>query len=533
MATFVVAAINLSVLKANPPLASQAEPPAPADSQPPPGRCLCWPRRSPVSSLRSAPTSLDGYDIVVVGAGNSACAYVSEILAARPDLRICMIERGSVPNPKYSDMGSWPNDTYDDDQGMIKPLPSSHNVRTASVVGGGGSVNYTMIHETDAWLEENLGKPRGFQTWAEAKEHVARWLGVTESPLREVSPNVRHLFDQLQSWTLDPPPDAGSVPTLCEDEEPRFRPVHTVFDAKGKRRFNGWNAVDWGRVTLLERIEVTELVMDASPDGAVCRGLKARDHATGTRLVRWDLPSNTRVILAAQQQSVRLLRSHSHLLPPTVQEHLGKGIQDHISLPIFVSQARPAEGRPDPYSPIFHHSPGDGFLNVYEWTFPEILRSLASWSTAYGTKTGDDAFQYLVPRGSDRHVFVLCMMIETGEYDKKGVLRFPPLDDSKKASVAKWREQCKEAETTWWSRWLLDKLDRFTSNTQFHTCGGCRKGEVVDDSYRVIGTANLAVIDTSTCPVPRTSSSMTAYLIGMLAARAHLETWSQDRRSSL
>jgi hypothetical protein len=465
------------------------------------------------------PLSLDGYDVVLVGAGNSACAYVSELLAHRPGLRICLLERGSLPT-RYGDelaLAAWPNDTYDNE--VIVPIASTHNVRCAQVVGGGGSVNYTLIHESDAWLMEHLGAPRGFDGWAEAKAHVATWLGVPTAR-RVPSPNVQQLLKTLQ-WPIHGSVDAGVVPSCHVDQAPIFRPIQTVFDAEGQRRHNGWNAVDWGKVTLLPEIEVTELVLVPGPDGVVCRGLKVHDRVSGAH-VTWAVPATTEVVLAAQQQSVQLLRPHVELLPPGVGEHLGQQVGDHIVLPVFVSKALPVEGRPDPYAPLFHHS-AMGMIHIFEWSLPEILRSLVSWSSTVTSEVGDDVFEYLLPRGQDRHVFMLWMINRYGAYDEDGVYRLEGPTPEQLKALQRWRAHCAaHAESSWWGRWLLDRLDDYALNTQFHTCGGCRQGQVVDADYRVFGTTNLSVADTSTCALPRTSPQMTAYLIGVQAARALL-----------
>ncbi|NEP81890.1 MAG: choline dehydrogenase, partial [Okeania sp. SIO3B3] len=110
------------------------------------------------------------YDLIIIGSGNGACAFLSHYLAraednarAEENPRVLVLERGDNFF-NTSDITHQINWTKSYAEGNIFKL---HNALTpdgkpivsgwACTMGGGSSINYTMIHESSSWLTEHLG----------------------------------------------------------------------------------------------------------------------------------------------------------------------------------------------------------------------------------------------------------------------------------------------------------------------------------------------------------------------------------------
>ena len=106
----------------------------------------------------------DEFDLIVVGSGNGACGFLGECLKYVPaDYKVLLLEEGNnyFFTSDVTHQNGW-SKTYA--QGDIFTL---HNCATpdgrsilagrARTMGGGGSINYTMIHESSEWLTKHAG----------------------------------------------------------------------------------------------------------------------------------------------------------------------------------------------------------------------------------------------------------------------------------------------------------------------------------------------------------------------------------------
>jgi len=120
------------------------------------------------------------YDVIVVGSGNGACGFLSHYLEYLKDKKldksVLILEQGQ--NFFYtSDITHQSQWTKSYAKGPIFKL---HNTYThdgkpilsggACTMGGGGSINYTMIHESSSWLAKHMGFD--VEYWDSLKERL-------------------------------------------------------------------------------------------------------------------------------------------------------------------------------------------------------------------------------------------------------------------------------------------------------------------------------------------------------------------------
>lgn len=122
------------------------------------------------------------YDLVLVGSGNGACAFLASYQRAQRRLpatqrgRVLVLESGQ-PFFEVSDVTSQRNwwRSYGE-----APIITPHNAMTpagqpiltvhAVAQGGGGSINFSMIHESPNWLATHLGYTEEY--WARMQQEL-------------------------------------------------------------------------------------------------------------------------------------------------------------------------------------------------------------------------------------------------------------------------------------------------------------------------------------------------------------------------
>jgi choline dehydrogenase-like flavoprotein len=256
--------------------------------------------------------------LILVGSGNGACGFLSKCLKHLDgnDLKILVLEQGR----NFSDTSnitlhtSWPHRTY---------APSTnggfqlHNCKTpkgraiisgrAKIMGGGSSINYSMIHESSQWVGHQMGydisywemlktelndkfkrpdpffNQNAFSEFIQKKAHNPE----DDTAFLYALPKREHLIKNIPSLQ-------DEVEESCPTKEGKQLYVFpTQFDTFGVRKNSGVSIVDWQKVTLIWDREVTRLVMD----GATCTKVKVKLTASTRTHEEYNIRPGGRVIL--------------------------------------------------------------------------------------------------------------------------------------------------------------------------------------------------------------------------------------------
>lgn len=300
------------------------------------------------------------YNLIVVGSGNGACGFLSAYLQANPDpdLRLLVLEEGK--NFFYtSDIASQLNWLRSFAEGQIFKL---HNALTpknipiisgrANTMGGGGSINYTMIHDSSEWLATHLGYTSEY--WTTLKEALNPRFE-RSNPADNVSPITQHLLDIAQKAGFAVSHDAiANIPNQPDGDANSLHLFPTLFNPFGQRTHSGVSIVDWSdpRLTLKTQYRVEDLEFAPSSEStSQCIAVLARSLETG-KIERFPLSDGGKVILCAGAATPRLLLPHQERLQ---NDEIGKGVSDHILLPLglYLVDRNTAISPKDNYIPLF------------------------------------------------------------------------------------------------------------------------------------------------------------------------------------
>lgn len=300
------------------------------------------------------------YDLIVVGSGNGACGFLSSYLKANPDpaLRLLVLEEGK--DFFYtSDIASQLNWLRSFAEGQIFKL---HNALTpnnipiisgrANTMGGGGSINYTMIHESSEWLATHLGHTPEY--WTALKEALNPRFE-RPNPADATSAITNHILDIAQQAGFTVSYDAiANIPNQPNGDAKSLHLFPTLFNSFGQRTHSGVSLVNWAdpRLTLKTQYRVEQIEFAPSPDGSSqCLAVQARALKTG-QLERFALSAQGKLILCAGAATPRLLLPHQELLQ---NNEIGKGVSDHILLPLglYIVDRSTDISPKDNYIPLF------------------------------------------------------------------------------------------------------------------------------------------------------------------------------------
>ncbi|GKY97968.1 hypothetical protein MPSEU_000754900 [Mayamaea pseudoterrestris] len=310
-------------------------------------------------SLNDEPPD-DGYDLVVVGSGNGACGFLAKYLEQvdNHEQRVLVLEQGG--NFFYtSDITHQLAWTKSYSEGDIFQL---HNARTsngtpivsgrACTMGGGGSINYTMIHESSKWLARMLGHSE--QYWDDLKHDLNQRFRRSDPTQRE-TPITNHIVKNVaaEGFTIDQDMIAN-IPSYQEDVDNQLIQFPTQFDMFGQRTNSGVSLVNWedSRIELRTRVSVDELVFEPR-DGqlSACVAMKIRQQSSKMEETI-HVAKHGRVILCAGAASPRLLMPHRETLGNAA---IGKFVNDHFAMPlgIYLSKKDLLLSPKDIYAPVF------------------------------------------------------------------------------------------------------------------------------------------------------------------------------------
>lgn len=282
------------------------------------------------------------YKWIVIGSGNGACAFLSQYLAltAHSKDRILVLEEGDNFF-ETSDITHQRNWTQSYAEGNIFKL---HNAQTpdqipilsgrACTMGGGGSINYTMIFESTEWLIQNFGRDECY--WKKCKHELARKFQ-RENPkntLTDVGNHVlQHLIDfgfSINSQTQ------GNIPVYKDGHDKQIQIFPNQFNEFGQRVHSGISLLEWynnERLDFMTGCRVTQLQLTATDDGQQrCCGIVYQNLDTKLK-IKVPLVKNTKVLLCAGAFTPQLLYEHREALNNL---EIGEGVNDHIVLPFGI-----------------------------------------------------------------------------------------------------------------------------------------------------------------------------------------------------
>ena len=302
------------------------------------------------------------YDLIVVGSGNGACGFLSHYLQTRaekaPGEKILVIEEGKdfFNTSDITHQNNW-TQSYGEEN-----VFKLHNALTpkgipiisgrACTMGGGGSINYTMIHESSEWLSEHIGFSISY--WNELKAELNKKFD-RPNPMENQSRVTQHILDSAYQASFQlSKDDIENIPNYHEGNASLLHPFPTQFNRFGQRTHSGVSLIDWSdsRLKLLTRCRVEHIEWEKTSDKlARCVGVEVKNLDTG-KTVSFSLSSMGKLLLCAGAATPRLLMPHRELLSNNA---IGQQVSDHIVLPlgIYVLDPKiPVTGK-DAYLPVF------------------------------------------------------------------------------------------------------------------------------------------------------------------------------------
>ena len=314
------------------------------------------------------------YDLIIVGSGNGACGFLSHYLTQGDEnAKVLVLERGDNFF-NTSDITHQINWTKSYSEGNIFKL---HNALTpngtpiisggACTMGGGGSINYTMIHESSSWLAHHLGHDETY--WNKLKEELNAKFNRPNPAIRD-TPVTQHILQAGQAVGFEAPnpdnrikniPSYQDYQNYSDNQAKQLYQFPTQFNPFGQRTHSGISLVDWcdSRLELKTRcqVECLELASITTNDPQVdcpqaqCVAVQVRDLDSG-QLARITLKTGGQVILCAGATSPHLLMPHREILQNTA---LGQHVSDQIVLPlgIYLPKEQLKVSPKDIYAPVF------------------------------------------------------------------------------------------------------------------------------------------------------------------------------------
>jgi GMC oxidoreductase len=289
--------------------------------------------------LTSLPT-LETYDLVVVGSGNGACAFLRQYLATNRNQRVLVLEEGRnfFDTSEITHQRNWTQSYAEGDIFLLHDAKTPDGLPILSgracTMGGGGSINYTMIYESSAWLSQNFGHSEDY--WNDRKQELADAFQLLD-PHTDLTPVARHVQEKLLDHGYIPNrTNAGYIPEYQEGIGDLLHVFPTQFDEFGQRVHSGVSLVSWTanpQLDLLTEHRVIALQLEANPKGGQqCVGLTVVDRATGTQQTL-TLGAGCRLLLCAGAGTPKLLLPHREAL---ANPAIGKYVNDHILLPFGI-----------------------------------------------------------------------------------------------------------------------------------------------------------------------------------------------------
>jgi hypothetical protein len=315
------------------------------------------------------------FDIIVVGSGNGACGFLSEIQKYKhnDNLKILVLEEGGnyFYTSDVTHQNGW-SKTYASGgifklHNAVTPDGRSILAGRARTMGGGGSINYTMIHESSEWLTKQVGHDTAY--WNECKCELNASFDRTD-PFEEgyQTPFAEYIIDNNAKAGYAPPTKEHMIKNIPSLTEPPFgdkdsKQVYifpTQFDQFGQRTHSGVSLVKWHKVDLRWNRRVTGLQMekcDNNDDDSsyACTGVHVLNISTSESITYKVKKGTGKVVLCGGSQSPRLLMNTEELAKSN--DKIGKRVNDHICMPLGIyiveKDKKSVVGPTDNYESLF------------------------------------------------------------------------------------------------------------------------------------------------------------------------------------
>jgi hypothetical protein len=279
------------------------------------------------------------YDLIIVGSGNGACAFLRQYFTLSSEGKVLVLEEGDNFF-ETSDITHQRNWTKSYSEGQIFQL---HTAQTpdkipilsgrACTMGGGGSINYTMIFESSDWLIQNFGHDRAY--WDQLKQELGAAFNL-RNPRKNLTDVALYVQEKLESlgFTVNEE-NQGYIPVYTERQNQQIHIFPTQFDEFGQRTHSGISLLNWydnERLDFISQRRVIKLHLETGDRGQKCAAITILNVATG-ELETCQLGANTRLILCAGAATPQLLYEHREKLN---NREIGQSVNDHIVLPFGI-----------------------------------------------------------------------------------------------------------------------------------------------------------------------------------------------------
>jgi hypothetical protein len=203
----------------------------------------------------------------------------------------------------------------------------------ACTMGGGGSINYTMIFESSEWLSKNFGYDQAY--WDNLKQELAAAFQV-RNPQNTQTDVAIYVKEKLEKFGFAVnEKNQGYIPVYDEEKEQQIHIFPTQFDEFGQRTHSGVSLISWydnERVDLITQRRVVKLQLEPGDNGQKCTAITVLNLIT-EELEIYQLGSQTKLILCAGAGTPPLLYEHREKLNNL---EIGKYVNDHILLPLGI-----------------------------------------------------------------------------------------------------------------------------------------------------------------------------------------------------
>ena len=298
------------------------------------------------------------FDYIVVGSGNGACGFLSRYLDSNAKGKVLVLEEGE--NFFYSsDIAHQLNWLKSFAEGKIFKL---HNTQTpnsipiisgrACTMGGGGSINYTMIHESSKWLSAHVGQ--SVRYWQDLKQALNQRFnrGDPEDDLSSITQHVLQVAKNVGFRLIKD--ELENIPNHPEQDEKLLHLFPSLFNPFGQRIHSGVSIVDWfdERIVLKTQCRVQQLDFETTTTGELrCSAVHVKNLVEET-CESFALEEGCKVILCAGAATPRLLMPYKEKIG---QGEMGHQVSDHILLPLglYLPKAGIDTTPKDNYIPIF------------------------------------------------------------------------------------------------------------------------------------------------------------------------------------
>lgn len=292
-----------------------------------------------MTQLTQCDSSQD-YDVIVVGSGNGACAFLSQYLAASTNEKILVLEEGDNFF-ETSDITHQRNWTQSFAEGNIFKLHNAHTPDNrpilsgrACTMGGGSSINYSMIFESSAWLVQHFGHDQGY--WDTQKEKLAVSFQRSD-PKQSLTPVAIHVRTALErrGFVVNEKTE-GNIPVYSDTQSNQIHIFPTQFNEFGQRIASGVSLLDWhthDHLDFMSRHRVLKLhLTDGDGEKQRCHAITVLNLETKEAITH-GVGAQTKIILCAGAATPQLLYEHRAKLQ---NMEIGQHVNDHILLPFGI-----------------------------------------------------------------------------------------------------------------------------------------------------------------------------------------------------